>query len=75
LYVIADGQTKNADEMRQKAIDVYSSILYISVATALCGVVSGRIGSGKYSMTLPMVLFGIISFVIGCIKFVGGIIS
>ena len=75
LYIIADSQTKNADEMRQKAIDVYSSILYISVATALCGVVSGRIGSGKYSMTLPMVLVGIISFVIGCIKFAGGIIS
>ena len=75
LYIIADSQTKNADEMRQKAIDVYSSILYISVATALCGVVSGRIGSGKYSMTLPIVLVGIISFVIGCIKFAGGIIS
>ena len=75
LYVIADSQTKNAADMRQKAVDVYSSILYISVATALCGVVSGRIGSGKYSMTLPMVLVGIISFVIGCIKFAGGIIS
>ena len=47
LYVIADSQTKNAADMRQKAVDVYSSILYISVATALCGVVSGRIGSGK----------------------------
>ena len=72
-YEVADNQSQEASDMRAKAGAVYSSILYISVATALCGVVSGRIGSNKYTMTLPMVLIAMGSFGYGCYIFASGI--
>ena len=72
-YEVADNQSQEAADKRAKAGAVYSSILYISVATALCGVVSGRIGSNKYTMTLPMVLIAMGSFGYGCYIFASGI--
>ena len=72
-YEIADEQTQNATEMREKAGAVYSSVLYISIATALCGIVSGRVGSKKYTMTLPMTIVGLGSFGYGCFIFGTGI--
>jgi len=72
-YEVADNQSQEAADKRAKAGAVYSSILYISVATALCGVVSGRVGSNKYTMTLPMVLVSMGSFGYGCYIFASGI--
>jgi hypothetical protein len=72
-YEVADNQSQEAADKRAKAGAVYSSILYISVATALCGIVSGRVGSNKYIMTLPMVLVAMGSFGYGCYIFASGI--
>ena len=73
-YQIADNQTQDANEMRAKAGAVYSSVLYVSIATALCGIVTGRIDSKKYTMTMPMVVAALASFVYGCYVFANGII-
>ena len=73
-YEIANNQTEEANEMRAKAGAVYSSVLYVSIATALCGIVTGRIDSKKYTMTMPMVVAALASFVYGCYVFANGII-
>jgi len=68
-YQSASEEQELASEVRAQANSVASSILFISTATVLCGIVSSLVGRKKALITMPLFVLAIVMFAGGLVKF------
>jgi hypothetical protein len=68
-YQSASEEQELASEVRAQANSVASSILFISTATVLCGIVSSLVGRKKASITMPLFVLAVVMFLGGLVKF------